>query len=188
MGYQMAGPTDEAGFFEAELPPGTYYLLARKRRGAEGTGPLRAGDFIGYWPGNPLTIREGKPVRVTLPVLEVPEKVEAMADSLFGQTGIQGRILDQEGRPVPGARAVLYADPRMLDRPLYVSRPTGDDGAFVLSFPHGGTYYLAARNTLGGAPGPGELYGTYDAAPDHSLSLVTGEVRQGVDIVVEEMW
>jgi hypothetical protein len=188
MGYVMAGPTDKEGIFEAALPAGTYYLLARQRRGNSSTGPLQAGDHVGYYPGNPLTLKEGEVARVAIPMLEVPAKVTAMAGNLFGQTSIVGRILDRRGDPVAGVRAVLYDDGQMLNRPLYVSQPSGADGAFVLSFPEGGTYFLAARDTLGGAPGPGDLYGTYDASDDHSLSLETGEKRSGIDIVVEEMW
>jgi hypothetical protein len=187
MGYAISGPSDETGAFELSLPPGTYYLLSRYRHGG-GFGPLQAGDFIGYLPSNPLTVREGEVARVSIPSLEVPEKVEQMAATLFGQTAIQGRVLDREGRPVKGVQAVLYADGKMLDRPLFVSRPTGEDGTFILSFPYGGTYYLAARDTLGGAPSPGDLYGTYDGTPDHSLTLKTGEVLRGIEVVVEAMW
>jgi len=188
MGYVMAGPTDAAGTFEAALPAGTYYLLARQRHGRSSVGPLRAGDFIGYYPDNPLTVRDGEVVRVAIPMLEVPEKVERLAGSLFGGTALRGRILDPQGRPVAGVRAVLYDDARMLDRPLFVSQPSAADGSYVLSFPAGGTYYLGARDTLGGAPGSGELFGTYDASPDHSLQIGTDEVLEGIDIVVEKMW
>ena len=189
MGYVMAGPTNEAGYFETSLPAGTYYLLARLRRGGSGlTGPLQAGDFIGYFPGNPLRVGAGEVARIAIPLLEVPEKIARMAENLFGNTAIHGRILHPDGRPVRDARAVLYGDAQMLNRPLYVSRPSAADGTFVLSFPHGGTYYLAARNTLGGAPGPGDLYGTYAGTPDHALQIKDGEQLRGVDVVVEEMW
>jgi hypothetical protein len=188
MGYVMAGPTDETGFFEAALPAGTYYLLARLRRGSAGAGPLRAGDFIGYYPGNPLSVEEGAVARLAIPMLEVPDKVNELEGHLFGQTSIGGRILDRLGQPVAGARAVLYDDSQMLNRPRYVSRPTAKDGHYVLSFPYGGTYYLGARDTLGGAPGPGDLYGTYDVTPDHSLKIESGQALRDVDVVVEEMW
>lgn len=188
MGLGMAGPTDAKGVFEVELPAGTYYLLARQRNSGSAMGPLQAGDYIGYYPGNPLVVKEGELARVAIPMLEVPEKVERLADQLFGQTSIHGRILDKKKQPVAGMRVMLYDDPQMLNRPLYVSQPTGKDGSFVLSFPHGGTYYLVARSALGGAPGPGELYGTYDKRPDHAIVVKDGQALKGVEIQVEEMW
>ncbi len=188
MGYVMAGPTGPDGFFAAALPAGTYYLLARQRRGVGTTGPLRAGDFTGYYPENPVTVSEGGVARVAIPLLEVPDKVESLAGELFGATSIRGKVLDPSGGPVEGLRVLLYDDPQMLNRPLFVSQATGPDGAYVLSFPQGGTYYLAARDTLGGAPGPGDLYGTYDVTPDHGLEVETGAALEGIDLVVEEMW
>jgi len=188
MGYVMGGPTDADGYFEVAVPAGTYYVLARKRSGAASVGPLRAGDFAGYFPGNPVRVGAADVVAVTVPMLVVPDKVNNLQGSLFGQTSIRGRIIDHQGAPVAGVRAVLYSDPQMLNRPLYVSAPTTEDGTYVLSFPSGGTYYLAARNTLGGAPGPGDLYGTWDGNPDHALEVAEGAALTGLDIVVEEMW
>jgi hypothetical protein len=189
MGYAMSAPTDEQGRFALPLPAGTYYLLARLRQAGAGvTGPLRAGDYIGYAVQSPVRIAEKEVLEISLPLLEVPEKVEQLSDSLFGGTSLKGRVVTRDGTPVSGARAILYDEAQMLNRPLYVSRPTDADGRFVLSFPHGGTYFLAARQQLGGAPAPGELFGTYDATPDHSLTITTGEQRDGIEVVVEEMW
>jgi len=188
MGYAMAGPTGADGYFEVAVPAGTYYLVARQRQSGAGIGPLRAGDFMGYYPENPIRVRSGRVAKVAVPMLEVPEKVDTLQATLFGENSIRGRILDPEGKPVAGARAMLYDDPQMFNRPLYVSAPTGADGAYVLSFPHSGTYYLAARDTLGGAPGPGELYGTWDGTSDHSLEVAEEQTLTGLDIVVEEMW
>lgn len=189
MGYAMSVPSDADGRFTLPLPAGTYYLLARLRQqGGMVTGPLRAGDFIGYAQQNPVRIGTNQLVQLSIPLLEVPEKVEQLAGSLFGGTSLSGRIVTRDGRPVGGARAILYAEPQMLNRPLFVSRPSDADGRFVLSFPHGGTYYLAARQQLGGAPAPGELYGTYDATPEHAVTIATGEQRDGIELTVEEMW
>lgn len=187
-GYMMAGPTDDQGRFELALPDGTYYLVARKRQGNMTVGPLRAGDFIGYYPHNPLRVRNNSAVLTVIPMLEVPDKVDKMGKNINGQTSISGQITDMSGQPVAGVRVVLYKKSQMLDRPLLVSQPTGADGRYSLSMPEGGTYYLAARNTLGGAPGPGDLYGTYDENPDHKLQIKSGAVLQGVDMSVEEMW
>jgi len=188
MGIGMSAPTDETGMFEFPLPAGTYYLVARQRRSGGFAGPLRSGDYMGYYPGNPLVLHEKKVVKLAIPMLEVPAKVDRLASTLFGQTGIQGHIVDAKGNPVAGAWAVLYNNSTMLDRPLYVSQPSAADGSFVLSFPHGGTYYLAARNNLGGTPQPGELYGRYAGSADSSLQVEDGQTREGIDIVVEEMW
>lgn len=188
LGYMMAGPTDEQGQFELDLPDGTYYLIARKRQGNMTVGPLRAGDFVGYYPHNPLRVRDNRAEPVIIPMLEVPDKVEQMNMNFNGQTSISGLITNSAGEPVDGVRVVLYVRPQMLDRPLLVSQPTGADGRYTLSMPKGGDYYLAARNTLGGAPGPGDLYGTYDENPNHMLHIDSGAVQDGIDITVEEMW
>lgn len=189
MGYAVSSPTDEEGQYELALPAGTYYLLARMRQGGGmAMGPLRSGDYIGYAPENPVRVTSGRVSLLSIPVLEVPEKIDLLGSSLFGQTSLRGQILDPAGQPVAGVRAVLYSDAQMFNRPGYVSQPTDAQGIFVLSFPHGGTYYLAARQQLGGAPAPGELYGTYDVTPDHSLKIETGEQKEGIIVRVEEMW
>lgn len=187
-GLGMAAPTASDGIFELPLSAGTYYLVARVRLGGGFAGPLKAGDLFGYAPLNPLVLKEGEVARVNLPVIEVPEKVARHAASLFGNTRISGRIVDVEGKPMAGIKALLYADSTMLDRPLYVSQPSGQDGTFVLSFPQGGTYYLAARDRLGGTPAPGELYGRYQGHPEHAIVVDSGKEAKGVEIVVEEVW
>jgi len=187
-GMGVSAPTMEDGFFEVPLPSGTYYLVARMRQSGGPVGPLRAGDLFGYYPGNPIQVAEGQMVRVHIPLIEVPENVSRHADTLFGHTRIRGRVLDVEGKPVAGIKALLYVDSAMLDRPLYVSQPTGTDGTFILSFPEGGTYYLAARDKLGGTPAPGELYGRYQGGGDASIHVVSGKEKSGVEIRVEEVW
>ena len=188
LGYMMAGPTDDQGRFELDLPDGTYYLIARKRQGNMTVGPLRSGDFVGYYPQNPLRVRKNRAEPVNIPMLEVPDKVDQMNRDLNGQTSISGLITNTSGEPVGGVRVVLYVNSQMLDRPLLVSQPTGSDGRYTLSMQVGGNYYLAARNTLGGAPGPGDLYGTYDENPDHKLRIKSGAALDGINIKVEEMW
>jgi hypothetical protein len=188
MGLGMSAPTDATGVFEFNVSPGAYYLVVRVRKNGAFAGPLRAGDLFGYLFGNPLQLRHGQVERVHIPVIEVPEKVERHADNLFGNTRVIGRILNARGEPIAGLQAMLYEDPMMLNRPLYVSRRTGNDGRFVLSFPKGGTYYLSARSELGGTPAPGELYGRYQGSPNHSLRVRTGKTLEDIDIFVEEVY
>jgi hypothetical protein len=188
LGLLMSQPTGADGYFEIPLSAGTYYLVVRKRSSGMMAGPLRAGDLFGYYPANPVEVQESQLLAVAIPVISVPDKVERYAATLFGNTSISGRILDSTGKPVAGAQAVLYEDPSMLNRPLFVSQKTSADGAFVLSFPDGGTYYLAARDTLGGTPAPGDLYGRYNGTPDHSIKITSGKTLSKIDITVEEVY
>jgi len=187
-GLGMSAPTDAQGFFEVPLPAGNYYLVARVRHGGSLAGPLQAGDLFGYLPANPLTVGDGQVIKVALPVIAVPDKISRHAATMFGQTRVSGRIVDRAGKPLAGLQALLYADDSMLNRPLYVSQPTTADGVFQLSFPSGGTFYLAARDTLGGTPAPGELYGRYHGADGAELKVETGQSLEGLQIVVEEVW
>ncbi len=188
MGLGMSPSTGEDGYFEFPLPEGTYYLAVRVRKNGMMAGPLKAGDMFGYLSSNPVVLADGQVASVHIPVITVPEKVERYAASLFGNTAITGRVVDASGQPVKGMQALLYDDPMMLNRPLYVSQPTGADGAFVLSFPKGGHYYLSARNVLGGTPAPGEFYGRYQGSADHSVRIRTGKLLEGIEIKVEEVY
>ncbi|NJC87130.1 MAG: DUF4198 domain-containing protein [Desulfuromonas sp.] len=187
-GLGMSAPTDEQGRFEAPLPAGSYYLVARVRHGNSLAGPLQAGDLFGYLPTNPVTVGKESVTKVSLPVIAVPEKVSRHAATMFGQTRLSGTIVDRDGKPLAGVQALLYADESMLNRPLYVSQPTGADGFFQLSFPSGGNFFLAARNNLGGTPAPGELYGRYQGATGAVLKVATGQSLEGLRIVVEAVW
>ena len=186
-GLGMTAPTDSDGRFEAPLQAGTYYLVARKRQSGNFMGPLQAGDFFGYYADNPVQIKEGQVLRVPLSLLEVPEKVNQLGESMFGATSVAGRVVDSSGQPVTGIRVLLYDNPMMLNRPLFVSQSSGVDGEYVISFPQGGTYWLAARNQLGGPPMPGQLYGRYLGSADGSVVLKGGQRLKNIELVVEEM-
>ncbi len=187
MGLGMTAPTGPDGLFEAPLQAGTYYLVARKRNSGAFMGPLQAGDYFGYYPANPLRITEGQIAEVSFATVEVPEKVGQLAGALFGETSISGQVVDARGNPVAGVQVMLYGDATMINRPLYTSQPTSADGRFALSFPHGGVYWLAARNRLGGPPAPGELYGRYQGSPDGSIRIETGQDLEKIKLIVEEL-
>lgn len=188
LGLAMAAPTDPRGYFELPLSEGTYYLVVRVRQSGQMVGPLRAGDLFGYWPQNPLVVKGDAPARIHIPLIEVPEKIERHAATMFGKTLVEGRVVDAQGEPVTGVQVLLYDDPTMLNRPLFVSTETDDQGRYSLSFPSGGRYYLAARSELGGTPAPGEYYGRYQGTPDHSIQIKTGQSLPAIEIVVEEVY
>jgi hypothetical protein len=98
---------------------------------------------------------------------------------------ISGHIVDREGSPISGLRACLYRDVQMLDRPFVVSQPTGPDGAYVIRNVLAGSYYLGARETLGGPPAPGERVGFYHGPQGTRIRVELGVNLEGLALVVQ---
>ncbi len=186
--YLQLGPLDDGGF-EMGLPPGEYLLVARRRASGEKTGPVRSGDLK----SDPvrITVEAGRPV--DLPILAYIKQGNAkqpLGTSAGWTTGIRGRVVDAEGKPVEGVRIHVYDHIQMSERPKFVSAKTGPDGRYEVKLPEGGTYYVCARNRYGGPPEVGELYGRYDRGTvDPSAVIVPeGQVVTGVDITVHKVW
>jgi hypothetical protein len=188
MGFAASSPTDADGGFVLELPPGNYYLLARKRAGGGVAGPLRKGDLFGYYPGNPLTIAGGTVPRVAIPATLLKlRNAPVWSAGYSAPASIEGRIVDKAGKPVQGVYAALYDNPDLLNRPVFLSDVTGPEGKYHLPVPVSGKYYLGARSGYGGSPAPGDLYGRYERDPGHAVTLRDGDRLTGVDLTVEKL-
>jgi len=188
-GFAASAPTGEEGGFFLDLPPGTYYLVARKRAGGGIAGPLRKGDSFGYYPGNPVFVAQGRHTRVVIPATRLKlRNAPSYSPEYAASSSIEGRILDRNGNPRGGVYAALYDNPDLLNRPLFLSDVTKQDGRYRLPVPVPGRYYLGARSGYGGSPAPGDLYGRYEGTPDHALSVKDGDRLSGIDIVVREVW
>jgi hypothetical protein len=186
--FQTTVRTNAKGEFTLELPPGRYYLLARLRAdNSVDLGPLHKGDLLGYDPGNPIVVEEGRYAATAIPVSRLKMIKSLVESSTFRPGTIEGRIVDRDGRPVSGAYAALYQNPRMVDRPAFRSEPTEANGLFQLSVPVPGSYFLGARSGYGGAPAAGGWFGVWGGSADHSILIKTGEVRAGVEIVVDRL-
>jgi hypothetical protein len=189
--FASAGPTGADGRFELSLPPGRYLFVARKRQGGETGGPVAGGDFRSQ-PVGPVQVEAGKPVDLSFLVEEKSGESKNLPVREQGDTGtgLTGRVLDADGKPVAKARVHVYAYVQMSERPKFVSNETGPDGRYVVFLPEGGTYYLAARDRFGGPPKLGDLYGRYeDGTIDPSGVVVrAGEVLKDVDITVHKVW
>lgn len=174
------GVSDRRGRFLLELPPGTYFLLARKRLHGGRTGPLVDGDHLGYFHGNPVTVTEGQVVDVALPTYRLPKRPR---DHLPAQTVITGTLVDASGRPVRGA-FVLALTGWDGSPPVAASPGTGRDGRFTLRLTRGGRYHLLARGAVGGPPGQGELLGRYDDG-EGVVELPDGQTLSGLKLVMK---
>jgi len=189
LGFAASAPTGEDGGFLLDLPPGNYFLVARRRASGGMAGPLRKGDSFGYFPDNPVTVERDRLTRVVIPATRLKlRNVPAYSRDYAAPASIEGKILDRNGNPRRGVYAALYDNPELLNRPQFLSEVTGPDGRFRLPVPLPGRYYLGARSGYGGSPGPGDLYGRYEGSPDHAIVVRDGDRLTGIDIVVREVW
>jgi hypothetical protein len=187
-GFAASAPTGPDGSFLMDLPPGSYYILVRRREGGGVAGPMRKGDLFGYYPGNPVSVSPGFYERISVPATLLKLRNEPSYSGGYKAAAfVEGRILGADGKPRAGAYAALYDNPALLNRPVFLSDVTGQDGVFRLPVPVPGVYFLGARSGYGGAPLPGELYGRYEGNPDHTVTVRTGDRLTGFDIVVDEV-
>lgn len=189
--FASSPPSGADGGFSLSLPPGKYFFVLRRREGGATTGPLRIGDYRSEISG-PVTIRPGDSRNLDFIAMKKAGEDKNLPTTAAdpSSTGITGIIRDGDGAPVKGARVHAYMYPQMSERPKYVSEETGSDGSYVLFFPEGGTYYLAARNRFGGPPKLGELYGRYDdgTVEPSAVHVKDDEIQENVDISVHKIW
>jgi hypothetical protein len=187
-GYRMSLPTGVDGsFFFDNLPEADYHLVARRHADGSRVGPMRDGDELALYPGNPLLLAAGKTTQVSLTAVRKIRETEG--DTPFSRRQglqLQGVIVDKAGKPQAGLHLFAYRDKVIgHKRPEALSPPTGADGAFRIAFPTAGIYYIGAREKYGDSPAPGELFGMYEATADHGLEIDEKTPNTPIRIVVE---
>ncbi|HLB25744.1 MAG TPA: hypothetical protein VJM83_05405, partial [Nitrospirota bacterium] len=167
------------------LPPGKYFVVARKRASGSISGNLQKGDYYSREAYGPVQVREGKYERVDLKLVELTGNMlfNVFMDRGGGQ-GIRGVIKDRDGSPRPRAYAFAYRDPKMMGKPDYVSEWTREDGSYVIYVLEPGVYYVGARTGFMGVPRPDEPYGKHGVG-DHAVAVKQGEFSEGVDIILK---
>lgn len=164
--------TGEDGMFRARVKKGKFFVIARKRESGELFGPTEIGDRFGYYPRNPVVLAEGgsRGIRIdAIRRLAMLEKFEGIPVQPWG-IALKARIEDASGNPVPGVRILAYRGEDMTGHPAVVSGRSGGDGSVELIVVEEGTYFLLARERLGG-PAEGEWYGKYGGSADHSVRV-----------------
>ena len=191
--YGEAVQSDAEGRFQIDLPAGKFFFAARKRNGGSRMGEPDAGDLNGVYPNNPVEVAAGSYAvlaDLVLAPVDAAARAERLADGKFEETPtwFSGRVVNQDGRPVPGIYIFAYLDSRMVGKPTYISAATDDQGAYRLNLGSGGFYYLGARSTFGGPLEPGEWVGTFDGRADHRVEIADNQNQTLTDIVVREVW
>lgn len=171
------------GSFRLNLPPGEYYLLARKRARGGQFGPIEIGDQFNYYHGNPLRIGPGELHEVRIETITRLSMLEQ--DVVADFRGVRGKVLDQRQRPREGLYVFAYRDPAMTGTPDHFSAPTDADGRFELALPEDGPFFLLARENFGGPAEAGEDYGKLTGEQGGILPVEAGEESVEVTIHVE---
>jgi len=177
-------PTGDDGLYRIDVPPGTYYVVARKRLSGKPMGPLSPGDYYSEHQRIVTTVVPGKLSVVDMPliVIRAPMFFKKGVVETTTDTGVRGRLVDAEGHPVPGGFTTAYADAEMRRLPDYVSTLSDENGNFTLYLPDGGTYYLGARIHAWDMPRPGEPYGRYGGNDPQPVVVEKGKFVEGVTI------
>ncbi|MDH3998574.1 MAG: carboxypeptidase-like regulatory domain-containing protein [Desulfuromonadales bacterium] len=144
------------GSFRLNLPPGDYYLLARKRERGGQFGPIEPGDYFNYYHGNPVRIKEKSSHEIKL---ETITRLSMLEEDVIDFHGVRGQIVDGAGKGQAGLHVFAYRESDMVGSPDHFSTPSDAEGRFELPLPDSGPYYLLARQAFGGPAGEQELYG-----------------------------
>lgn len=188
-GYAASVTTGPDGTFQADLPPGSYRVAARKRRDGSAAGFLRPGDLSGERP-TPVAVASGKYADagdLQLHGVDAGRLAERARGGASSPTRLAGTVTGPDGKPLAGQHVFVYRDQGMIGRPEMMA-VTREDGSFTFDLPDGGTWYLGARSTMGGPRQPGEMAGRLTGSPASSVTVRTGEARGELVIRMESVW
>ncbi len=160
----ISSPTAADGNYSIEVPPGSYYIVARKRASGLATGAISPGDYFSEDARMLVEIKAGKLALIDLPMvyMNAPMFFKQGGGVLATEQGIRGVLTDAQDKPQAGAFAIAYSNSDIKRLPDFASSLSNEKGEFTLYLPKGGEYYLAARLHAWDMPRNGEPYGKYD--------------------------
>lgn len=166
----------EKGHFRLRLPPGEYWILARKRAKGGSFGPIETGDYFNFYYGNPVRIEAGQTREIKL---ETITRLSMLEEEEVPLHGVKGVVLGPDKKPVGKIHVFAYRNAEMTGVPDFFSAPTGADGRFELPLSGDGPFFLLARENFGGPAAAGELYGKYSGKEGTALKLdARNQVRE----------
>jgi hypothetical protein len=169
------------GDFRLSLPPGQYFVLARKRARGGQFGPVEIDDYFNYYYGNPIRIEKDQVRHIDVETIRRLSMLEE-EEGVF--QGVKGQVLGPDGTPQAGLRVFAYRQAAMTGMPTFFSSASDEQGRFELPIPEQGAFYLLARKSFGGPAGSGELYGKYLGSADHRVEVTSQQKIQEISIRV----
>lgn len=153
------GPADfvqpvAKGNFSVAVPPGKYYLVARKRMKGGMYGPIEMGDKLNFYAGNPLTVGEREEIVIEIPMAE---RLSSLEEDESTERGQKIKLTDADGKPLASFYILAYRNADRSGPPAATSAPTDKNGETYLHLPPDAKY-LRGRSTLGGPLLEDEVY------------------------------
>lgn len=162
--------SDAQGKFQALLPRGNYYLVARKKEQGGGLNRMLMAEYA----ANPVKVDRAFTRIQPLTLKEVGAEGSIAAD---GKTSVRGQ-LHINGEPVADAFVYVYTRGNALTGPSYGQVVQSDERGFFRLNLSAGQYWLSARRRSDGSRvgdvSAGDLSGEY---PGNPLKLETGQQR-----------
>jgi hypothetical protein len=155
--YASSGPTDDSGGYKLDLPPGKYFVVAKKRAAGIADGPLAVGDGYSFNGSNPITVDPGSYVHVGFSLSRKLDEVQ-YRDGLDPATGSLEGVIEYGGKPLEGAGLQLFLDAAELFRGqgYATAPPTGKSGVFRIDLLPESAFYVVVRKRAKG-PGAGPI-------------------------------
>jgi len=181
----LSKPTKDDGYYELKLKPGKYYLMARKKTKGKIVGVLEKGDMFSV-SSNPVDIlkNEWEDLDFTLRIYD-GKGTDFVFPQVKSKTGIEGIIVDQNGRPLKNAIALAYQKEEIRDRPDFASLWTKKDGKFKINVLKGGRYQIIGRVSIMRPPALDEPFGFYEQSIDNFLELPNNKIVKNIKIILK---
>ena len=165
------------GNFSLDMPPGEYAIGGVKRTDGR-AGPPRDGDVFFLLKDEKQNLKHfivTKEESMKLGDLAEGEVFRQFSDPVELLTGITGRVLDRQGKPVSDVIVAAVFEKQSEKTNIFIAHETDSNGVFFLPLPSGGKYSLGVWDS-GGPQSASKLF-------RKSLQVETGVILQGIDLI-----
>jgi len=141
----ISARTGSDGRFSLTLPRQKFWVVARVRSGDK-FGPLLPGDRHS---GEPLILEpdETGTLQQDFTVVDIREAVRQKQKVRSDFLSVNGRVVDQNGKPLRDAYVFAHPELVVPGIPEYISAWSDESGAYTLYLP-AGRFYLGANTTF----------------------------------------